>query len=96
MYVLEVDHSEHDQAALDTHGMDPAKVIGLVRALGGTPPRTLVVGCEPQTRMSADDEEIVAQLSEPVRAALDQGVTLVESLLEELVSTEDITEVSSQ
>ena len=96
MYVVEVDHSEHDQAALDTHGMDPAKVIGLVRALGATPPRTLVVGCEPQTRMSADDEEIVAQLSEPVRAALDQGVTLVESLLEELVSTEDTTEVSSQ
>ena len=95
MYVIEVDHSEHDQAALDTHGMDPAKVIGLVRALGGTPPRTLVVGCEPQTRMSADDEEIVARLSEPVRAALDQGVTLVESLLEELVSNEDTTEVSS-
>lgn len=95
LYVIEVDHSEHDQAALDTHGMDPAKVIGLIRALGGTPPRTLVVGCEPQTRMSADDEEIVAQLSEPVRAALDQGVTLVESLLEELVSNEDTTEVSS-
>jgi hydrogenase maturation protease len=96
LYAIEVDHSEHREAALDTHGMDPAKVIALVRALGGTPPRTLVVGCEPQTRMSADDEDIVAQLSEPVRAALAQGVTLVESLLEELVSNDDTTEVSSQ
>jgi hydrogenase maturation protease len=95
LYVIEVDHSEHGDAALDTHGMDPARVIGLVRALGGTPPRTLVVGCEPQTRMSADDEDIVAQLSEPVRAALSQGVTLVESLLAELVCKCDRTEVSS-
>jgi hydrogenase maturation protease len=96
LYAIEVDHSEHDQAAIDTHGMDPAKVIGLVRALGGTPPRTLVVGCEPQTRMSEDDEDIVAQLSEPVRAALGEGVTLVESLLAELLSNDDTTEVSSK
>jgi hydrogenase maturation protease len=96
LYVIEVDHSEHHEAALDTHGMDPAKVIGLVRALGGTAPRTLVVGCEPQTRMTSDDEDIVAQLSEPVRAALSQGVTLVESLLAELSSKDHKTEVSSQ
>jgi hydrogenase maturation protease len=94
LYVIEVDHSEHGEAALDTHGMDPAKVIALVRALGGNPPRTLVIGCEPQTRMSEDDEEIVAQLSEPVRAALGHGVTLVESLLAELFSKDDRTEVS--
>lgn len=96
LYVVEVDHSEHDEAALDIHGMDPAKVIGLVRALGGTPPRTLVVGCEPQSRMASDDEEIVAQLSEPVRAALDQGVALAGSLLAELCKNDDTTEVSNQ
>ena len=95
LYVIEVDHSEHGEATLDTHGMDPAKVIGLVRALGGTPPRTLVVGCEPETRMSADDEHVVAQLSEPVRAALNRGVTLVESLLDELTSDNDKREVST-
>jgi hydrogenase maturation protease len=84
LYVIEVDHHEHGQATLDTHGMDPARVIGLVRALGGTPPPMFVVGCEPQTRMSAEDEEIVAQLSEPVRGSLDQAVTLVESLLADI------------
>jgi hydrogenase maturation protease len=94
LYLIEVDGDEHAQATLDTHGMDPAKVIGLVRALGGDPPRTFVIGCEPQTRMSADDEEIVAQLSEPVRAALDQAVTLVESLLADLSSDNDEMEVS--
>jgi Ni,Fe-hydrogenase maturation factor len=90
--VIKVDSEEHTQATLDTHAMDPAKVIGLVRALGGTPPPIFVVGCEPRTRMSPEDEEIVAQLSEPVRSALDQGVTLVESLLGELTSDNDTKE----
>ena len=89
LYVIEVDHEEHAEPALDTHGMDPGKVLGLVRALGGTPPRTFVVGCEPQTRMRADDEDLVAQLSEPVRVALDQAVTLVESLLADLLTAND-------
>lgn len=83
LYVIEVE-SDPDELALDTHGMDPAKVIALVRALGGAPPRTFVVGCEPQVRMSGDEDEIVAQLSEPVRAALAPAVKLVESLLADI------------
>jgi len=94
LYVIEVDANEHTEATLDTHGMDPAKVLGLVRALGGTVPRTFVVGCQPGTPMSAEDEEIVAQLSEPVRAALDQAVTLVDSLLTDLHSDNADMEVS--
>jgi hydrogenase maturation protease len=83
LYVIEpeLDGSER---ALDAHGMDPVKVLALVQALGGTPPRTLVVGCEPRTRMGDDDENVVAELSEPVRLALDEAVRLVESLLEDL------------
>jgi hydrogenase maturation protease len=82
--VIEVEHEDNGEATLDTHAMDPAKVIGLVRALGGEPPPMFVVGCEPQTRMSADDEEIVMQLSEPVRASLDSAVNVVESLLADI------------
>jgi hypothetical protein len=63
-------------------------VLALVRALGGAPPRTLVVGCEPQTRMTGEEADVVAAVSEPVRAALDEAVTLVESLLEELTTQE--------
>ncbi len=73
----------------DAHGMDPVSVLALARAMGRTPPRTLVVGCEPATRMSADDEEIVAVLSEPVRTALDEAVRMVESLLHELTQEEE-------
>ena len=83
LYVIEP-HVDPGAVALDAHGMDPVKVLALTRELGGSPPRTLVVGCEPETRMSEDDEEIVAALSEPVRAALDEAERIVESLLDEL------------
>ena len=53
----------------DAHGMDPVKVLGLARALGGPLPRTLVVACAPATVMTGDKEEVVAELSPPVAAA---------------------------
>ena len=88
LYVIEPEVGDGDVAP-DAHAMDPVKVLALARAMGGSPPRTLVVGCEPQTHMSADAEEIVAALSEPVRAALDEAERLVESLLAELIDEKE-------
>jgi hydrogenase maturation protease len=91
LYVVEPEVDE-DEPALDAHGMDPVKVLALARTMARpprSPPRTVVVGCEPQTQMSADDEDIVAMLSEPVQAALDEGVRLVESVLDELTSDQE-------
>ena len=85
LFVIEPDLGEGD-AAPEAHGMDPVKVLALARELGGLPERVLVVGCEPQTRMSADDEDLLMELSEPVRAALDEAVRLVESLVDELIT----------
>jgi hydrogenase maturation protease len=79
LYVIEPDLAAADVAP-EAHGMDPAKVLALVRALGGAPPRTLVVGCEP----SPGDEEF-AELSEPVQAALGEAVGLVESVVDDLM-----------
>ena len=84
LYVIEAEVADDQPPELDTHGMDPVKVLGLVRAFGGTPPRTLVVGCEPKTRMTGDEDEIVAQLSEQVRAALAPAADLVETLLADI------------
>jgi hydrogenase maturation protease len=87
VYLIEPE-VEPEHVAIDTHGMDPAKVLALVGAIGASPPRTLVVGCEPANRLSADVEEFVVELSEPVRAALDEAERLVASLLEELGATD--------
>jgi hydrogenase maturation protease len=87
IYVIEPD--VHDDApAIDAHGMDPVNVLALVKTLGARPPRTLVVGCEPAAIISLDDPDLVADLSEPVRLALDGAAEVVESLVAQLM-TED-------
>lgn len=72
------------EPTLDTHGMDPLKVLSLARELGGIPDRVIVVGAEPQTVLSDDADEVVVELSEPVRAAVGEAVQAVESLLADL------------
>jgi hydrogenase maturation protease len=84
LYVIEADPGE-GEGGVDAHGMDPVRVLALARTLGDGPvPRTFVVGCEPHTHMTAEDEHIVAELTEPVRAALEPAVALVEDLLADL------------
>ena len=74
------------EPVLDAHSMDPVRVLGLARTLGSLPPRVLVLGCEPGTEMSLEDEELVMGLSTPVAAAIDEAVELAESLLEDLLT----------
>ena len=81
---------EDDEVVVDTHGMDPRRVLGLARALGRVPPRVLVVACEPQTIVHGEhDEDLVGALSPPVLAAVDEAVVLVESLAAELLAEID-------
>ena len=92
LYVIEPDLGDEDGVVtLDTHGMDPVTMLALARRLGPVPERVLVVGCEPETRMTgADDEELVGELSAPVAAAVDGAVELVESLVADLMTPQDI------
>ena len=84
VYLLEPEIEEDGEVSLDTHGMDPVKVIKLSRALGAKPTRTLVVGCEPQVVVSEEDyDDMLMELSEPVRAAVEEAAKLVESLVKE-------------
>ena len=82
VYLLEPEIEEDGEVTLDTHGMDPLKVIKLSRALGAKPARTLVVGCEPQIVVSGEDyDDMLMELSEPVQAAVEEAAKLVESLV---------------
>lgn len=82
--VVEPSVEADDGVALDAHGMDPVKVLRLARALGGLPPRVLLVACEPSAGVAPSDADIAMELSEPVRAAVDAAVPLVEQLAETL------------
>jgi hydrogenase maturation protease len=86
LYLIEPDPQD-GEVGPDAHAMDPVKVLALARRLGDPLPRVLVVGCEPGIVPRAG-EDLVAELSEPVRAALDGAVRMVESLLDDLTTAE--------
>lgn len=80
LYLLQIDPDDvpsADEANVEAHGMQPEAVLTLLNSLGGSPGRTLLVGCEPATT-----EEHMG-LSEPVAGALVQAVVMVKDLLEE-------------
>ncbi len=76
VHIFEDDHQLLSTATgLDAHSMDPAAIFASLRALGGTAPRTVVIGCE-----VADVSDGIG-LSEAVRAAVPEAVHAVESVL---------------
>jgi hydrogenase maturation protease len=89
LYVIEPESCdggvpEPGEMLIDPHSMDPAKVLRLATALGGKVKRMLLVGCEPVPMDT--DEDFAPGLSEPVQAAVDGAIELIESLVNEIVA----------
>jgi hydrogenase maturation protease len=86
LYVLEPDETSTGPGAsgelIEPHGMGPLKVLELARAMGGPVGRLLVVGCEPAASCG---EEMEMEMSEPVRAAVEAAVPLIEGLVARLL-----------
>jgi hydrogenase maturation protease len=83
LYVIEPDLSEletldREAVVVETHGMDPVRVLTLVKSMGGNLNKVLMVACEPET---FGPEEGLIGLSEPVASAVPEAVKLVESLV---------------
>jgi len=79
--VLEPELPDGDGVPVATHGMDPVRVLLLARELGPLPERVLVLCCEPAVvPTGAPGEELVTELSEPVRGAVDAAVDLARTL----------------
>lgn len=84
LHVFQADHEEdtaadHESgsstAGLDAHSMDLAGVFASLRALGGIPPYTVVIGCE------AGSVEEGIGLTEPVAKAVPRAVRAVEEIV---------------
>ena len=76
LHIFEADHeSPSATAALDAHSMDPSAVFASLRALGGSPPYTVVVGCE-----TGSVEEGIG-LTEPVAKAVPRAARAVEEIV---------------
>src|SRR6478752_9261863 len=67
-------------AGLEAHSIDPAAVFGTLKALGGTAPKTIVVGCE-----VADIDEGM-DLSDRVAASVPDAVAAIEDVLSRLAA----------
>lgn len=99
LHLIEPDLSQLDarteartgQPSLDAHSMDPLRVLALARSLGAPPIRTLLLGCEASNvsaTATASAEEMSMGLSQPVQAAVDEAVKMLDTLVERLLYTE--------
>jgi hydrogenase maturation protease len=79
-YVMELDADspESEFASPDAHGMDPVRVLQLVRAMGGGGKRIVLVGCEPASL--GDEEEGRIGLSPMVERAIDEAIVAIQEL----------------
>jgi hydrogenase maturation protease len=90
LFVIEPDlqnlHSAGAQAGLvDAHAMNPLNVLHMAVNMGAQLKRILLVGCVPAT---FGPEEGQMGLSEPIAAALDEAVQLVDSLVARVLAPE--------
>jgi hydrogenase maturation protease len=86
LYVIDTAGDELGPPAIETHAMDPVRVLRTAASLGPLPARVLLVGCEPQVQMTGDEPDVVAELSAPVHDALDEALRSVTTLVDELLA----------
>lgn len=81
LYTMEPDMDsieETDAEMLDTHSMQPLRVLRMVKAMGGRLGRILLVGCEPG---DLGGEEGRMSLTPAVENAIEEAADIVESLV---------------
>jgi hydrogenase maturation protease len=88
VFLLEPDPFDEVPRAFEPHGMNPMNVLRMVKSLGGTPGRVLIVACEPAELGSDNDGQL--GLSNPVAAAVDEAIALIESLVSKVLVGEPI------
>ncbi len=81
VYLIEPESIDSDGTPflVEAHSMNPMSVLRAVKSMGGAPSRVLLVGCEPGDLGS--EEEGKLGLSDPVNAAVDEAVAMIESLV---------------
>ena len=83
LYTIEPDVGEleavdSNATSIETHGMDPLKVLSMVKSMGGKLNKIVLVGCEPET---FGPEEGSMELSSAVAAAVPAAAQIVETLV---------------
>jgi len=90
LYTIEPDLTDLNELnapemTIETHGMNPMKVLAMVKSMGGDFKQLLLIGCEPGPLESEDGR---MGLSEPVALAVNEAVTLIGTLVARILSEE--------
>ena len=90
LFVIEPDLQNLDSTGtqpglVDPHGMDPLNVLHMAQNMGGELKRILLLGCVPAT-LGPDEGKM--GLSEPVAAAVEEAVQLIDSLVTRILAEE--------
>lgn len=90
LFIVEPDLKEltstpGQQGLIEPHAMNPLSVLRMATSMGGELKRVLLVGCVPAT---LGPEEGQMGLSDPVMAAVDEAVKLVDSLVIRILAGE--------
>ena len=89
VYLIEPDAVDENAAVPlieSAHTMNPTSVLRAVHSLGGAQSPVLVVGCVPADLGSEEDGKL--GLSEPVQAAVEDAVALIEALVAKTLTPE--------
>jgi hydrogenase maturation protease len=81
LFTIDIDTQTRALATLETHNMDPAKVVNMARSLGGPEVKTLLVACEPLVMLDDQTDDVLMELSPPVAWAVEAAVELIENIL---------------
>jgi len=86
LYTIEPELSELDEldpraTEIEMHGMNPSRVLSMVKSMGGEFRRMVLVGCEPVPLSAEEVEEGRMGMSAAVSASLDQAVAMVETII---------------
>ena len=81
--VNDVNSTATQQALIEPHAMNPINVLRMAASMGAHLKRVLVVGCVPAT---LGPEQGQMGLSEPVAAAVDEAVQLIDSLVTRILA----------
>ncbi|GCE30456.1 peptidase M52 [Dictyobacter alpinus] len=88
LYLIEPDLELIAQAGergvfLDAHSLDPVKILSFARSLGAAPIHTSLVGCEPES-LGSEEDEISVGLSPTVQAMIPAAIAMLDKLVAEL------------
>jgi hydrogenase maturation protease len=89
LYVIEPDLENlggPEEGVVEAHSLNPLNVLRLAQSMGSSLKRILLVGCEPGT---LGPEEGQMGLSEPIEAAVEEAVRLVEALVGKILNGDE-------